>query len=55
LCKAAIEGLLNAGKRDPTRIEEARTRLEAWRRDAPDDETLKSLLNSLPPPTHEPK
>lgn len=49
VCKFAIEGLLNAGKLDATRIEEARTRLESWLRDAPDDATLKSLWNSLPP------
>jgi hypothetical protein len=50
LCKAAVEGLVKSGKPD-----EARARLETWRKDAPNDGTLNSLWNSLPPVQSPPK
>lgn len=43
LCKAVIESLLKS-----SRVDEARTYLESWRRDNPSDPILNSLWNSLP-------
>jgi transmembrane protein TMEM260 (protein O-mannosyltransferase) len=43
LCKAAVEALVKSGKADV-----ARTRLERWLADSPNEPTLNSLLNSLP-------